>query len=191
MPGHNDFWDNLITGAYLDDGGSGSIDSFLSGKPIGGEPFNSVRGLTDSHRAFLALPVEAGARVAFLGNMGAVLTYADAPANKAQGTVVTVKSANGDLTEHCGKVFVQWDDGKFRPIFAEHLRLAEGPKTQAKTGHHVIRVASLAKLAGEYQRVANNTLIHRSTRDLWSFRRDGQEYILERMFDDQGGPLKG
>ena len=45
------------------------------------------------------------------------------------GEVVNVKSANGDITHHEGKVFVQWDDGKFRPIHSEHLRLATTGKT--------------------------------------------------------------
>ena len=105
-------------------------------------------------------------------------------------TVVNVKSANGDVTSHEGKVFVQWDDGEFRSIFADHLHLAAA-KTQQRQGHQSIRVASLNKLATQFTKVADDTLIHRSTRDLWSFRKDGEEYVIERLFDGTGGPLKG
>ncbi len=54
-----------------------------------------------------------------------------------------------------------------------------------------IRVASLNQLSG-FQRVSAETLIHKSDRDLWSLKKesDGKFYI-ERLFDDNGSPLKG
>lgn len=186
----NDFWDNLTKeGAYGDLGGS--MDDFLSGKGLEGEAFTGVRALTDKYRAAnaLPLPVEAGTRVEFQGNVGAVLAYDDPPIPGSQGTVVTVRSATGDLTEHAGKVFVQWDDGKFRAIHAEHLRAAQ--KMKRRGGMRTrIRVASLGDIT-DFLKVAEDTLIHRSTKDLWSFRQDGQEYVIERLFDATGEPLKG
>jgi len=187
-----DFWDNLIKEADLSGEGSGSIDSYLTGKAIGGEGFESVQSLTDSYREKNAveIPIEAGTRVEFNGAMGEVLAYSDPPDAKAQGTVVTVKSAGGDITSHDGKVFVDWDDGVFRSIHAEHLRLAKGRVKRQAAEPNRVRVASLGDLT-DFLKLADDTLIHKSTKDLWSFRRDGGDYVIERLFDDQGEPLKG
>lgn len=190
MSNTTDFWDVLLKDAHLS-GETGSIDSYLSGKAIGGEQVNSVRQLTDKFRQsnMLSLPIKAGTRVSFAGNLGAVLTYSDPPNPKAQGSVVTVKSANGPVTHHEDMVFVQWDDGQFRSVHAQHLRLAEGRPKQGLS-KATRRVASLGDLT-EFLKVAEDTLIHRSTRDLWSFRQEGVDYVIERLFDDTGEPLKG
>jgi hypothetical protein len=37
----------------------------------------------------------------------------------------------------------------------------------------------------------NTDLVHKATQDLWSFRKDGDQYVIERMFDGNGEPLKG
>lgn len=54
-----------------------------------------------------------------------------------------------------------------------------------------VRVASLQQLAS-FTRLSAETLIHKSERDLWSLSKeaDGKFYI-ERLFDDNGQPLKG
>lgn len=59
------------------------------------------------------------------------------------------------------------------------------PKKQART-----KVASLATLDG-FLRVADDTLIHKSTQDLWALQKeaDGNFYV-QRLFDDTGDPLK-
>jgi hypothetical protein len=129
MSNHDDFWTTLATG-HSNTLLAGAMDTHLSGKSID-ETFGSVRTLTDRHREAnaLALPVEAGTKVVFAGGLGAVMSYDDAPADGITGEVVTVKSATGEITHHGGKVFVKWADGKFRPVHAEHLRLAhEGKK---------------------------------------------------------------
>ena len=53
------------------------------------------------------------------------------------------------------------------------------------------KVANLGDLSG-FIRNSNNQLIHKSNRDLWSLKKeaDGSFYI-ERLFDDNGTPLKG
>jgi hypothetical protein len=54
-----------------------------------------------------------------------------------------------------------------------------------------IRVASLSQLSG-FQRVSAETLIHKSDRDLWSLKKEGDgKFYIERLFDDNGTPLKG
>ena len=54
-----------------------------------------------------------------------------------------------------------------------------------------VRVASVGQLQG-FTRLSAETLIHKSDHDLWSLKKeaDGQFYI-ERLFDDNGNPLKG
>ena len=54
-----------------------------------------------------------------------------------------------------------------------------------------IRVASLQQLAG-LQRVSAETLVHKSNRDLWALKKEGDgRFFIERLFDDNGSPLKG
>ena len=139
MSNHDDFWTSLAAG-HTNTVLAGAMDSHLSGKSID-ESFGSVRTLTDVHRQAnaLVLPVEAGTKVAFAGGLGAVMSYDDAPADGITGEVVTVKSATGDITHHDGKVFVKWADGKFRPIHAEHLRLASQSKSAAMKWREVGR----------------------------------------------------
>lgn len=185
----HDFWNNFLRDAKLSQE-TDDMDSFLQGQPFGGEHFTSVRQLTESGRAkdALELPVEADTRVEFKGRLGAVMAYDDPPESGSMGTVVLVRSATGDITDHEGKVFVKWDDGKTRAIHAEHLRKAKGRKKRQVA--HSMRVAGLGDISG-FLRVANDTLIHKSTRDLWSFRQEGEEYVIERLFDANGEPLKG
>ena len=124
--GNDNFWDKLVEGS--NSLFASSIDSHFSDPS---DSFVSVRGLTDKMRSAnaLRLPVEAGTKVVFAGGMGAYLTYDDCPPENSQGEVVLVKSANGGITHHDGKVFVKWDDGKLRTIHAEHLRKASQKKS--------------------------------------------------------------
>lgn len=56
---------------------------------------------------------------------------------------------------------------------------------------HRQRVASIRDLAG-FDRVSAETLVHKSDRDLWTITKDGGgKYFIERLFDDNGDPLKG
>lgn len=54
-----------------------------------------------------------------------------------------------------------------------------------------VRVASVNQLQ-PFTRLSAETLIHKSNQDLWSLQKeaDGQYYI-QRLFDDNGQPLKG
>ncbi len=53
-----------------------------------------------------------------------------------------------------------------------------------------IKVGSLKQLDG-FQRIASDTLVHKSTQDLWAIRQDGGNFFIERLFQDNGEPLKG
>ena len=53
-----------------------------------------------------------------------------------------------------------------------------------------IRVGSLQQLNG-FQRLSADTLVHKSTNDLWALRKEGESFFIERLFQDDGKPLKG
>jgi hypothetical protein len=54
-----------------------------------------------------------------------------------------------------------------------------------------VRLASLQQLQG-FTRVAVDTLIHKSDRDLWALRKEADgSFFIERLYDDNGQPLKG
>ena len=60
----------------------------------------------------------------------------------------------------------------------------------ARTGR--TKVGSLSQLAG-FIRTAEDTLVHKSSRELWALRQEGAsgDFYIERMFDEMGGPRKG
>jgi hypothetical protein len=61
--------------------------------------------------------------------------------------------------------------------------------TPHKTGRS--KVASIKDLHN-FVRLSSDTLIHRSERDLWALKKEGDgNFYIERLFDDQGEPLKG
>lgn len=216
MNSSSKFWTTLVESAYsgkssLDFAGNylnasekeaaanrqiveAAVEARLSGRSMNEGSFKSVRALTDSGRAAAALqlPVEAGTRVQFAANVGSILSYENPPAPNASGIVVAVRSASGMVTDYGGRVFVRWDDNVIRPIATEHLRRATGRvRTTTAAMLNRIRVASLGDLSG-FLRVAgtDDTLVHKATRDLWSVKRDGSEYVIERLFSDTGAPLK-
>ena len=52
------------------------------------------------------------------------------------------------------------------------------------------KVASIQDL-GPFVRLSADELVHKSTRDLWTIRRQGDGGLfVERTFDDNGSPLK-
>lgn len=51
------------------------------------------------------------------------------------------------------------------------------------------KIGSLQQL-GEFQRISSETLIHKSTQDLWAIRQEGEDFFIERLFQDNGAPLK-
>lgn len=53
-----------------------------------------------------------------------------------------------------------------------------------------VKVASLGDLEG-FERQSAEILVNKSTRDLWALKQDGSDYFIERLFEDNGDPLKG
>lgn len=63
------------------------------------------------------------------------------------------------------------------------------PQLVQKTSR--VRVASCQDLKG-FVRVSEDTLVHKSDKDLWALRKESNGgFYIERLFDDEGGPLKG
>jgi hypothetical protein len=196
-PPAEDYTGRYLSAVYTPEN---AVETRMKGKEMGKGQFSSVKNLSDAERlkTSVRLPVEAGTKVQFASNAGAVMAYADSPAPNDYGTVVTVKSAtHGHITAHDGKVFVEWGDGDVRAIFADHLRYAKG--TSQRRGHQLpnkFRVASLGDLSGFFNGGLTSgdksgELVHKATKDLWGFRQDGDAYIVERLFADGGEPLKG
>lgn len=53
-----------------------------------------------------------------------------------------------------------------------------------------VRIASVDQLKG-FTRVSSNTLVRMSEKDLWGLKEDEDgEFIIERLFDEDGNPLK-
>ena len=186
----SDFWDKLTEG--YNGKVAASMDHYLGGRPFDGDHYNSVRLLTDSGRekASLKLPVKAGTRVSFVDNLGSLLTYDNPPAKGTKGTVVTVRTADGDTTYFDENVFVQWDDDVFRPIHRQHLRRASGNKKRASSVRLV--TSNLGNLSDFFKEACNASgyLIHKATEDFWSLEKCQEGYVLSRLFDDNGSPLK-
>jgi len=189
----SDFWESFKETANISSSPSG-VDQFLSDRRLEDTHTASLQALTDKGREknALSLPIQAGARVLFETNIGSVLTYDSIPSVGSEGTVVMVRSAFGDITAHDRRVFVKWDDGQFIPIYVEHLRSASGKNRRADAIRRV--VSSLGDLTDFFVNANGSSvsgeLIHKSTQDLWSFHKEGDEYILERLFSDTGLPLK-
>ena len=53
-----------------------------------------------------------------------------------------------------------------------------------------MRVGSLGDLT-DFLKIAEGVLVHKSTNDLWSFAKDADGYVVSRLFDNSGEPLKG
>lgn len=176
----SDFWQDLVDSMAK----TSSMDSYLS---RAASNHRDVLDLSDKGRKQSAVPlsVPSGTRVAFRAyNMGLVLTYPKIPAKGVEGTVVMVRTSSGDRTHANEHMFVKWDDGEFFPVHHEHLRVVGKSTSQ-------IRAASLLDLTDFYRTASDDELIHKATRDLWAVKQaDDGSYLIERLFDESGGPLK-
>lgn len=133
----------------------------------------------------------AGLRVAFEGSLSSLLAYEDPPDMNVCGTVVTVRTATGNVTNHDGMVFVKWDDDRFMGVHAAHLYLAPSGGRRAGTSEFRRVVSSVGDLQDFFRFGSESTdLVHKATKDLWSLKKDGGEFVIERLFNESGKPLK-
>lgn len=164
---------------------SNSLDSHLSTTPK-----TAVRSLVAGHSDGLPMDAPAGTRVAFNGQLSALLCYPSPPPHGSSGTIVTVRTAMGDTTHHEGLVFVRWDAGGLSGIHSEHLVHLGSPGKVANSPYRRV-VSSLGDL-DDFLRVASDgpDLVHKATKDLWSLSVSGGDYVIQRLFDETGKPLK-
>ena len=174
-------WDNddIVFGSFQK---TSSMDAVLETK---------ISDLTDRGRKIKreALNFEDGMRVVAHTNNGVVIP-GQLPTSGTKGTVVSVKTATGDVTSLDGEVFVKFDGrNKIDRIPANFLRVAS-MKVSSLDEHFIVLSgpnlsASFMSQAGE------STLVHKSTQDLWSMKvSDDGSFDVERLFDDNGDPLK-
>jgi len=184
-----DFWNDLVLGQQSKT--ASSLDDYLQDREAKAWT-TGIRVLTDRGReeAALKVPAEAGTRVSFVTNIGSVMTYRDPPDPDALGSVVMVRTAEGDRTGMDDLVFVKFDDGRFLAIHREHLRSASANAKLAST--LVRRASSLGDLSGFLRWGTDDSdLVHKATRDLWSFHQtDKGDFVIARLFDDTGEPIK-
>jgi len=195
------FWDSLEEGKsnLVRIANSHSMDGYLSGveddllieKELQGRHATAMQALTDKGRSDAALPLttDAGTRVSFISNVGSLLTYDECPEPGSEGTIVTVRTAVGDTTHHDTRFFVKFDDGVFMAVDRVHLRAVTNKKQATNFRRVVSSLGDLSEFlisAGSKQ----SELVHKSTQDIWSFHMDGDSYVIERLFDDSGEPLK-
>jgi hypothetical protein len=135
---------------------------------------------------------KSGDRVSFSRSVDALLSYdrSSLPGTKVLGTVVLCKVAGRHkVADNTGRVFVRWDDGKFQPMDPAHLRRATSNRRVAQS--FTFKVASLDEIVPAFSTTASdNELVQKATKDLWSFRQEGSQYVIERLFDDNGKPIK-
>lgn len=155
---------------------AGSLDAHLLGDTTVQDHVRSQTGALQS-----------GARVAFSGRLSALLTYPEPPSRGVVGTVVKVRTGAGDTTEYNGLVFVKWDDGSFMGVHRAHLVAAPSSTRTANVCR--MTVAAIGDLT-DFMKSSDGDLIHKSSKDLWKLSKSGDEYVIERLFDETGNPLK-
>lgn len=154
-------------------------------------PGTKMMDLTDKGRAKIIAEhtgLPAGTRVAFRSNIGTVLLYTNLPPKNCHGTVVTVKTSSGNVTEMNGEVFVKFDDGRLRSIRPEHLRKLKPARVAGfqQVANSIDDFVGFTRISG----LADDELVHKATKDIWSLSKTGDGYVLSRLFDSDGEPLK-
>lgn len=76
-------------------------------------------------------------------------------------------------------------DAHFTREASQKTAAAEGVKYGRR------KVATMGDLT-DFVRLSSEQLIHKSERDLWALKKEADgSYFIERLFDDNGTPLKG
>lgn len=136
--------------------------------------------------------VDAGTQVKFAQTLQSMIAYADPPPVDGVGTVVLVKTSSGPRTgTGDGRVFSIWNDGVFRAVQARHLTVSSAGKNRTANAY-AMRVADLGSVSGVFKQSAASAdeLIHKATKDLWSVREGDGGFVIERLFDGEGQPVK-
>lgn len=178
---------------FDDDDKHRQVDAYLSGHKIGGNQLMSVQGLVSPDQPpRLTWPPQAGTKVAFSQRLEALLAYRNPPGPDAVGHIVRVRTAAGDTTHQDGQVFVKWTTGDLTVVHRDHL--SPLPMGEEKANAHQpyrVTASSLGDLTAFFTPTsAGPDLVHKATQDLWALEVSEGEYVLERLFDASGAPLK-
>lgn len=174
----SNFWES---GGFFVPATAGSLDAHLSGD-------SSVQDYVRGRKASVGA-VPSGTRVAFDGKLSSLLAYPEPPGRGEMGTVLKVRTAMGDTTEQDGMVFVKWDDGRFMAIHRAHL--VPAPTVTRTANAYRMTVTAMGDLTDFLKSAGGgDELIHKATKDLWKLSKSGGDFVIERLFDETGKPLK-
>ena len=173
----SNFWEE---GGSLNTDTTHTLDAHLSGNTV---VRDYVRGLTATSRE-----IPSGTRVSFDGKLSSLLCYPAPPGRGECGTVVKVRTSSGDTTEFNGPVFVKWDDGRFFGVQRGHLRAA-GTRSRTATAYRMT-VTAMGDLTDFMKSGTDEEIVHKSSKDLWKLSKANGEFVIERLFDETGNPLK-
>lgn len=172
-------WDNDIS--FVSNSKTSGMDAVLFSSPM--SELTSY-GRSKSKKA---TTLKEGSRVVAHTNNG-ILIPGQLPPAGTKGTVVGVETPDGKISHIGNEIFVKFDGrNKIERIPTDFLKLA-GMRVSSIDDHFIVLSGpSLMGLASD----KSSTLVHKATKDLWSVKvsEDGS-YDLERLFDDNGDPLK-
>lgn len=171
--------------SYLESGG---FYKGASSDPISEHLGGTVHRLTEHYRKNnpLKSSLKSGSRVMMSQNTGTLLTYDFLPEPTTQGTVVKVRTSEGDTISHEGRFFIKWDSGELTAVLPEHLEMSRQKLSSAVR----MNVRTAFDLQDFMKSSSDNELVHKASRDLWKMSKDGDQIIIERLFDEDGEPLK-
>jgi len=129
----------------------------------------------------------AGVQVRFAGGLESALSYANPPEAGRCGTVVLVRTASGDTTTIGDYVFVRWE-GEEEARLIKKGHLIAGSSTEKIANTMSMRLSTVGDLS-DFVRHGED-LVHKATRDLWALRKEGDDFVIERLFQEDGNPLK-
>lgn len=201
----SNFWDEI---SFANHNKTASIDNSIEN--------TSIYSLTDhARKKKRATALPAGIKVLANCNNGLVPPQS-LPKHATLGEVVSVKTATGNTTELDDEVFVRWSGrSKIDRVAKEFLSLSLtrktasymesnpevgfGPAVMLNPEANIFTATSLEAISMEDFKQAFSMgqgkqadLIHKSAEDLWTIGVDDNgEYDIERLFEDNGQPLKG
>lgn len=174
--------------------------SFNDGKKTAGLDFNidptqSVYSLSDKAQTTKKqAKLPAGISVTANLNIGRV-PPTTMPKQGTVGEIVSVKTATGETTELDGEVFVRWNGRARIDRVAKEFLIINKTKTASEDLSSLY--AQPLSMAEYKEAFAFNAgakqadLVHMASEDLWELGVDEKgEYAIERLFDDNGDPLK-
>jgi len=128
-----------------------------------------------------------GTRVYAFVNNGLIIP-SGFPRAGSKGTVLAVRTASGEVTGLDGDVFVRWDGReKIESVPSAFLRKASVKVSNLDDFVFLSGNATMQAFASE----EDNQLVHKATKDLWTVKiGDDGSFDVERLFDEDGNPLK-